>query len=206
MSGELLDPEPQDFDMTLSESWCATVLQRGAAFVAMTPQESDGFHVTGRALVRSVYLDAVLLALLQQEVVHDLTNRVPALLRPGTRLADRLALQRQLIEYRAVMWSQNIAESRIVNDILNTAQRQLELHQKLTELATDISDLAQVSRLEADRRITTLLNLLVAVSAGAGIAALLWDPGWSTLLVGVVLAGVITVVMQAYTRFAERTR
>jgi len=206
MSGSLLGPEPTDVDVALSSSWCVTVLQRGAAFVGRTPQREDSFHAIGRVLARSVYLDAILLALVQREVVQGLTDQVPGLLASGTRLAERLDLQRHLIEYRAAVWTQSASESQHMDAVLNAAQRQFGLQDRQTELATDIADLAQMSQLEADRRIGTLLNWLIAISTGAGLAALVLDPGLAALGIGVALSAVIAAAMFLYSRRAEKQR
>jgi hypothetical protein len=205
MGGALWEADPQWFDLELSPSWTATVLARGAAFVGRT-SVSDEYHDTGRVLARSVYLDGILLALLQQEIVHDLTDRVPGLLQPGTRLESRLALQRQLINYRAGIWSQTVAESQHMNGVLTALQRQFNLPDKQAELATDIADLAQISQQEANRRITVLLNVLIAVSAGAAVAALIFDPGGRAVIAGVVAALVIGALLTAWGRHAERAR
>jgi hypothetical protein len=205
MGGALRESDRQWFDLALSTSWSASVLARGAAFVGLTPA-SDEYHATGRVLTRSVYLDAVLLGLAQREIVHDLTARVPLLLTRDSKLQDRLALQRQLIDYRAGVWTQTVAESHHMNSVLTTLQRQVDLASEQSELATDISDLAQISAQEANRRITMLLNILIVVSAGAAVAALLYDPGASAAVAGVVASAIIGVALVAWGRYAERTR
>ena len=182
-----------------------SVLARGTAFVGLTPA-SDTYHDTGRVLARSVYLDAVLLALLQQEIVNDLTTRVPDLLVRDSRLQDRLELQRQLIHYRAGVWSQTVSESQHMNNVLTTLQRQIDLAAKQAELVTDIADLAQISQQEANRRITVLLNVLIALSAGAAVAALIYDPGGPAVVAGVVASLIIGGLLVAWGRYAERTR
>ena len=205
LGGPLLEPGQHWFDLALSTSWCVSVLARGAAFVGLTPP-SDTYHETGRVLARSVYLDAVLLALLQQEIVNDLTTRVPALLVRDSRLQDRLDLQRQLINYRAGVWLQTVSESQHMNNVLTTLQRQIDLAAKQAELVTDIADLAQISQQEANRRITVLLNVLIAVSAGAAVAALIYDPGGPAVVAGVVASLIIGGLLVAWGRYAERTR
>ena len=205
MGGALRDPEQQWFDLDLSPSWCVSVLARGTSFVGLTPV-TDTYHDTGRVLARSVYLDAVLLVLLQQEIVNDLTASVPDLLVPGSKLKDRLELQRRLIHYRAGVWSQTIAESQHMNNVLTTLQRQIDLADKQAELATDIADLARISQQEANRRITALLNVLIALSAGAAVAALVSDPGSRAVVTGAVATVVIGVILVVWGWLAERTR
>lgn len=205
MGGDLRQPARQWYDLDLSSSWCACVLARGTAFVGLTPA-SDTYHATGRVLARSVYLDAVLLALLQQEIVNDLTSRVPQLLVRGSKLKDRLELQRQLINYRAGVWSRTVSESQHMNRVLTTLQHQIDLADMQTELGTDIADLAQISQQEANRRITVLLNVLIALSAGAAVAALIHDPGRQALIAGALVTALIGVVLVVWGWAAERTR
>lgn len=205
LGGGLRSQEQQWFDHDLSPSWCASVLARGTAFVGLTPA-SDAYHDTGRVLARSVYLDAVLLGLLQQEIVKDLTTRLPQLLVRGSSLSDRLELQRQLIHYRAGVWSRTVSESRHMNDVLTTLQRQIDLADMQAELGTDIADLAQISQQEANRRVTFLLNVLIALSTGAAVAALIYDPGPKALVAGAVATALMGALLVAWGRRAERTR
>lgn len=159
------DPSLLSGKVWLSRDWRALVLRDGMAYVALTPRPPAGgasFHDVARVYVRSIYLDVLLLAILQLNAVHGYAEALAAV-----RVEDEpigLAksieeLEAGLLRLRTGLWWRDVARrGGPASAILAAFQRQHQLTDLYTQIVADLTDMSRyvlarrASLEEADRQ------------------------------------------------------
>jgi hypothetical protein len=151
--------------LPLSRDWSALVLRDGAAFVAQTAAP----FTRGPAplYVRSIYLDALALGVLQQLALLALADRLAALDDPGRHPRDVERLEASLSHLRNSLWWQHLTQHSVANDLLAALQEQRRLPDLLAQTVDELEDYTR----QASLRFSRYLNLFVAVLAVSGLVA-----------------------------------
>jgi hypothetical protein len=188
------DPTLFDGEISLSASWRALVLRQGVAFVTTRPVAEDSFLSTfAPAHVRTIYLDTLLLGLVQRSLINQLADEVAhAALWPSSPATVR-RLNRELLEFRAAIWRQQITTAGHANRLLMAYQQQNLLPQLLDASASSIADLAANLQDESNLRASSMLGLIALVGFPMSIVLtgvqVLGVSGWGALAGGIVVGG-----------------
>lgn len=194
MKAAALRKQDAEYEVELSASWVASVLNAGAAFVGRSGT-GDAFHETAAVLVHSVYLDALLLALCQERGVDYLSRQVGDLWAEGKSLTAVKRLERDALRFRAQVWWTDISPILHANRILRRLQDERDLPRSEPRLRADVDDMVAYASARRADRTNALLSLFVIAGFGVGGAALIADPGLIAVVWGVVLSLTAWLIM-----------
>lgn len=150
-------PDPEDPGLLagkvwLSHDWRALVLRDGIAYVALTPhspaREGDGsFHDVARVYVRSIYLDVLLLGIMQLDAVHGYVEAIAAVHVEDDPIAIAKTieeLEAGLLRLRTGLWWRDVTRrGGPMSAILNAFQRQHHLPDLYTQIVQDLTDMSR---------------------------------------------------------------
>lgn len=131
----------------LSADWCGLVLRDGVALVGRRADKgaSDPFYNHAELYARSIYLDALLIGILQLQGISELEDALAAAL--DDPAASRLAeLERRVTEFRHELWWQHLSAHGVPNQFLGAYQRQHRLRDRFDQALTEISDFNRLHR------------------------------------------------------------
>lgn len=193
---DLDDPALRTGTVHLSGSWRAQVLRDGAAFVGY---ESDGASMaflseSAPCYVRSIYMDAFLLGMMQVIWLNALADRMPVL-DQGSTMDSLQTVHRSLLRFRNTMWWQHAASSGISNNLLLEFQNQQSVAVLLEELVVGVDGLSVLASEAHAERVNAALSLITLVALPLGLVMtavqILSSDGvaWmlSALVIGLVL-------------------
>jgi hypothetical protein len=180
--------------------WNALVLRDGAAVVSLQTSQED-FSQTSRVLTHTVYLDALLFALIQRDLVDESGARaVTATLDSPDEL---VALEAAHFELKRGYWRTSLTDKRTAptDDILRAFQDQLLTARDVAEVDERVKDGArlanslQTARVEAAQsRLNQLVQNVTVVFGALGLAfgaAAVWaEPSFELLLWALVAGGI----------------
>lgn len=200
--------EPADSEIIrLSVDWHAVVLRDGMGVVGIRPEEgpSDPFFGYAELYLRTIYLDAVLLGLLQRQTITRLEGQMATTLdsSPSATMAE---LEREIGLFRRRLWAQHLTTHGIPNRILAAYQRQHELRERFDQILTEISDFNRLTRDDENRHVNSAVVLFTLVTVPAGIALALLQVLQSNdprLLAAVILTCVGSTALLLRTRSAR---
>ena len=143
-------PDLSNGTVWLSYDWRALVLRDGIAYVATTTCKPtaglahNNFHMTARAYVRALHLDALLLGIVQLTTLQRHADATSEIGDGGQIDAARIAeLEARLLKIRARVWWQDIAQrGEQVGSVLRAFQNQhrvTAIYRKIVEDLTDAS-------------------------------------------------------------------
>lgn len=162
--------------LRLSADWRALVLRDGAAFVATRPDRGvdDTFFGFAETNVRTVYLDALLLGMLQDHAITHLEEQLGAALdapRPHVLMSE---LEQQVTRFRQRLWWLHISRHGIGNELLSGYQDQHHLRDRFTQLNAEIVEFNHTARDDTDYHVQATVGLftLITIPATVGFAAL----------------------------------
>jgi len=200
LPGPLQRPELGIQDLTISRSWVAAVLRTGSAFVGSTAERSDPFHITAEIHVHTIYLDAILVALIQRDCIEERSNALVAAWESSTPVKEIARQERQIINLRGQAWWLEISQAENPNRLLSALQIQFRLPEQLERLNRDVLDLARITDAARQERTNRSLNFLVIASAALGLAALIAEPGLQAALWGIGLAIIVWMLIALHGR------
>jgi hypothetical protein len=170
------DPRLLDGIVHLSAAWGALVLRDGAAFVAMPDATDDVFLATlAPVYVRSIYVDALLLGVLQERALNSFANRLALLDSRHARAAEIPALETELTQFRNVLWWQHITTQGPGNEIIMRYQAQHRLPALLEQIVWEFSDYSRQVESASNVRTGAALGLITLVGLPLTLA-LTGDP------------------------------
>ncbi|MET9494344.1 hypothetical protein [Streptomyces sp. NPDC006552] len=203
------EPAVRSGTVVFSADWRALVLREGAAFVGMTPdREDEGFHALAEAHVHSIYLDAVLIGVMQLYALNEVANAVAST--PAGRLdADALAsLEHRLMNVRRRLWFSHVTVRGKGNELLRQFQDQHALPALLDNIISELSDAARLVEAVTNRGVNAALGLLTILGLPIGIAfssAAVWgEPHPRLFLISALAAVAGAVVVVAVVRPARQ--
>jgi hypothetical protein len=145
------DPGLLDGTVWLSRDWRALVLRDGIGYVALTPRSSEeagrSFHDVARVYVRSIYLDVMLLGILQLDAVQGYAGALAAVHiadEPFSLAKGVEKLEAGLLRLRTGLWWRDVTRhGGPASAILEAFQRQHHLPDSYTQIVADLTDLSR---------------------------------------------------------------
>ncbi|MCG5213108.1 hypothetical protein [Streptosporangium sp. KLBMP 9127] len=164
--------EPADADVIrLSIDWHAVVLRDAMAVTGLRPDQGAGDTFFGYAdlYLRSIYLDAILLGILQNQALTQLEARMTTAL-DSSMATTMTHLEREVSTFRHQLWSQHLTPRRAPNQLLAAYQREHALRERFEQILTEISDYNRLTRDDETQRVNSAVVLFTLVTVPAGIA------------------------------------
>lgn len=164
--------EPADNEIIrLSSDWHAVVLRDGMGVVGVRPDrgQDDPFFCYAELYLRSIYLDAVLLGMLQKQWLIHLEERMAAAL-DSSLSATMAGLEREVSSFRHRLWAQHLTPHGTPNRLLTAYQRQHALPERFEQILTEISDFNRLTRDDENRHVNSAVVVFTLVTVPAGIA------------------------------------
>jgi hypothetical protein len=150
----------------LSRSWRALVLRDGISFVGMEPVSAPTakfLQSHAATYVRSIYLDVLLLGLLQHRSLNNFADRLSTLDARSQRHRAIPTMQDDLTRFRNTFWWQHVTSSGTGNSLLLAFQGQHRLPDLLDQIVDEFDDYAQQVGASTNARTGAALGLLTLV-------------------------------------------
>ncbi|MFC0862543.1 hypothetical protein ACFHYQ_09575 [Sphaerimonospora cavernae] len=165
-----LEPR-EDEIIRLSSDWHAVVLRDGMGVVGIRPDQGrdDKFFGYAELYLRSIYLDAILLGLMQQQGITHLEKRMAAAL-DSSLTATMADLEGRVSAFRHHLWAQHLTPHGIPNRVLTAYQRQHALRERFEQILLDISDFNRLNRDEENRYVNSAVVVFTLATVPTGIA------------------------------------
>ncbi|GLW10224.1 hypothetical protein Misp01_53520 [Microtetraspora sp. NBRC 13810] len=195
--------EPADSEIIrLSSDWHAVVLRDGMSVVGVRADQGqdDPFFGYAELYLRSIYLDAVLLGMLQKQALTSLEERMASEL--DSSLSVTMAeLEREVSAFRHRLWAQHLTPHGTPNRLLTAYQRQHVLRERFEQILTDISDFNRLTRDDESRHVNSAVVVFTLVTVPTGIALALLqvlEPNgpWLFAIVGGVCAVLVALLLR----------
>ncbi|MGY1434569.1 hypothetical protein [Streptomyces reniochalinae] len=158
--------------LRLSADWSALVLRQGAAFIGHRRDHgpSDPFYGYAELHARSIYLDALLLGMIQRTHIDHLTEDLAQVF-TGPGEANRLSkLERRIAHFRSTYWRQHLTTHGIANDLLIAYQQQYRLSDRFTEILAEAADHNRLIQTQENQQISGALGVLTILGLPLGTA------------------------------------
>ncbi|MFB9679469.1 hypothetical protein [Streptosporangium vulgare] len=170
-------PDPQNLEpadseiIRLSVDWHAAVLRDGMGVIGVRTDDGaeDRFFGYGELYVRSIYLDALMLGLLQNQGLRHLEEHSVAAL-DSPRTEAMAELEREVGSFRRRLWAQHLTSHGIPNRLLTAYQRQHGLRERFEQILTEISDANRLTREDETRHVNSAVVVFTLITVPAGIA------------------------------------
>ncbi|MFF5213426.1 hypothetical protein [Streptosporangium sp. NPDC000396] len=197
--------EPADNEIIrLSSDWHAVVLRDGMGVVGVRPDQGrdDPFFGYAELYLRSIYLDAVMLGMLQKQGLTRLEERIAATL--DTSLTATMAeLEREVSSFRHRLWAQHLTPHGTPNRLLTAYQRQHVLRERFEQILTEINDFNRLTRDDENRHVNSAVVVFTLVTVPAGIALALLqvletNEPWLFATVGGVCIVLIALLLRTH--------
>lgn len=146
------DPHLLDGMVWLSRDWRALVLRDGIAYVALTPRQSaqegvNSFHDVARVYVRSIYLDVLLLGIMQLNAIRSYADALAAVHveKDSVSLAELVEkMEADLLQLRTGLWWRDVTRrGGPASEILIAFQQQHHLPGLYTQIVQDLTDMSR---------------------------------------------------------------
>lgn len=192
--------------LRLSRDWSALVLRDGTAFLGRRPDRGadDPFFGSAELYFRSIYLDALLLGMIQRAALVSIADDVAALGDPIRRPGAVHALERRLTEFRNVYWWSHLSGHGSVNDLTAAYGRQHRLPELSRQVVEEVGYYASQVQTAAADRASALLGLLTLVGLPLGavigvfqILSIDSAPALAAAVLAAILASVLVVATVA---------
>jgi hypothetical protein len=201
-------PQPMAGILRLSADWSALALRDGAAFLGRRRDRgtNDPFFGYAELHARTVYLDALLLGMIQRDHIDQLTESLSGVF-DGPHLTQRVAeLERHIAAFRSTYWRQHLTAHGPANDILLAYQNQHRLPARFNEILAEATDYSRLVQAEENQRISGALGVLtilgLPLSTTLAVQQILGDSSpWHLLAyVGGALASTAAILTTRYGR------
>ncbi|MER5477953.1 hypothetical protein ABT026_13410 [Streptomyces sp. NPDC002734] len=155
----------------ISADWSALVLRQGAAFLGHRADTGEGdFYAFAALHFRTVYLDALLLGMLQRDHIDVLTDQLSEVF-DAAGLAGRVAaLERNIAVFRSTYWRQHLTAHGPANDLLLAFQRQHRLPERFAEILAEAADYSRLVQTRESQQISGALGVLTILGLPLGTA------------------------------------
>jgi len=183
----------------LSADWTALVLRDGVAFVGNSPAKF--LAVTAPVLIRTIYLDALLLGKVQSEWLARIAGDIAELGDPGSKPERLEEIERRLNYFRNVFWWQHLTPHGHANLLLRRYQSQHALPELASQIVSELADYSRQARTAAAARSNALLAALtlvgLPVATALGILQALGADRWVDIGIAMGAALVVTLLLFA---------
>ncbi|WP_326637721.1 hypothetical protein OG884_27880 [Streptosporangium sp. NBC_01755] len=201
-------PDPKNLEpanneiIRLSSDWHAVVLRDGMGVIGLRTDQGrdDPFFGYAELYLRSIYLDAVLLGMLQKQELTRLEERMAGAL--DSSLAATMAkLEREVSSFRHRLWAQHMTPHGIPNRLLSAYQRQHALRERFEQLLTEIGDFNRLTRDDENRHVNSAVVVFTLITVPAGIALALLqvletDEPWLLTTVAVTCVALTALLLR----------
>jgi len=176
----------------LSRDWRGLVLRDGIAFLGLRTDggSEDPFFNDAEVYFRTIYLDALLLGIVQRKSVGQIADALACLEDPLGKPDQLYVLHRHLLEVRNRYWWQHVTAAGPASDILDQYQRQHRLEELSSQIFVELAEYAGQMQAASSERTNALLGLLtlVGIPVGTGLAVLqtLHEDNWEVIVVTVL--------------------
>ncbi|ACZ85383.1 hypothetical protein [Streptosporangium roseum] len=201
-------PDPQNLKPTgneiirLSSDWHAVVLRDGMGVVGIRPDRGrDGaFFGYAELYLRSIYLDVILLGMLQKQGLTRLEGRMAAAL-DSSLSATMAELEREVSSFRHRLWAQHLTPHGTPNRLLAAYQCQHALRERFEQILTEINDFNRRTREDENRHVNSAVVVFTLVTVPSGIALALLqvletNEPWLFAAVAVACAALIALLLR----------
>lgn len=166
---------PKQESIWISADWSALVLRDGMALTGTRPDRgaSDSFYNHAALYSRTIYLDAILIGILQLHGISELEESLAANL-DSSPPRGMLQLEERIARFRHQLWWQHLSAAGTPNHFLTAFHVHHRLPERFDQVLAEISDYNRVGRENESRSIngTVLLFTLATVPAGIALALL----------------------------------
>ena len=183
----------------LSAGWKALILRDGSAFLGSGADMGSVYGLASDPEVhfRSIYLDAILLGMIQRLRLGAIADDLASFSDPANDPERLDELERELAGFRNAYWWRHLGSQWHGTEILRAYQRQHEIPELLDQVVSQLGDSARVAQTAATQRTEALLGLLAVVGLPYGLAVAIFHSlethDWQWLLVSLAAATVVTI-------------
>lgn len=192
---ELVEAE----SVRLSADWTALVLRDGVAFVGNSPARF--LAETAPVLIRTIYLDALLLGKVQSRWLARIAGDIAELGDPGSNPERLEQIERRLNYFRNVFWWQHLTPHGPANVLLRRYQGQHALPELASQIVSELADYSRQAGTAAAARSNALLAALTLVGFPAatalGILQVLGADRWVDIGIAMGAALIVTLLLFA---------
>jgi hypothetical protein len=206
--------------LRLSADWSGLVLRDGLALAATSTRDVQ-FHLSARVYARSIYLDALLLALIQKLAAQELNRKVAAEMETPNDLTASGAerLEEEFLRFRSLLWGSHPADrGGTIDEIVRRAHDQHRLPALVEKLTSDLQDISRFIQSRVTRRreqrgfliavisavflVPSLVFTMASMLAAPSVAAFAWCSA-ITVVAWIGIAGGIGIWRQMSKRSEE---
>lgn len=143
-------------DLAMSSTWTARVLRDGASFIGYEESVDGSQDLSFASLAlyaRTIYLDALLLGIIQRQWLNNLADRIGGTaIHHHREIAVVENIDRAVSQFRASVWWRAAAHGSNGDKLITAFQEQHRLQELLESSAVEISDLVRQARTEVQRK------------------------------------------------------
>jgi hypothetical protein len=207
-------------ELSLSTTLFARVLRDGTAFVARertTTGVRDPSVSSLRFYVRTIYLDALLLGLLQRHSLNELADRIGSVaIRQDQEINVIEGFDKDLSRFRASLWWRAAAWGSHGDKLITAFQEENRLPELLSNSTIEVAELVRQARtgveqatLASARRTERVVTLLTVVALPSVPILSVWQGvsgKWRGLPIALVVYLVVALALYTALRAAQRRR
>jgi hypothetical protein len=190
--------------LRFSRDWTALVLRDGAAFLGARPDEGerDPFFGAAEVYFRSIYVDALLLGMIQRMGLHAIADDIASVDDPQFQPDQVQRIERRLSRFRNVYWWTHLSGHGHANDLTTAYGRQHRLPELATQLFNELSEFSRQIQTAAADRTNALLGLItllgLPIGATIGVLQVLGNDSALVLAITVAVATAMTFALIRY--------
>ncbi|WP_159942116.1 MULTISPECIES: hypothetical protein [unclassified Nocardiopsis] len=166
---------PEQKRIWISADWSVLILREGMALLGTRPDlgASDPFYNHAALYARTIYLDAVLIGLLQLHGIRELEDDLSAVHDPGSPMGMSV-LEHHIARFRHRLWWQHLSAHGVPNQFLEELHLQHRLPERFEQILSEVSDYNHVIRAKESTTVngSVLLFTLATVPAAIALAFL----------------------------------
>lgn len=155
----------------LSRDWSVLMLRDGAAFLGHRPDrgQEDVYFSHAEVYFRSIYLDALLLGMMQRAALQAIADDVAELGDPIREPKEVRRIERRLTEFRNVYWWRHLSGHGTVNELTRAYGRQHHLDELSRQIVEEVTEYSRQAQTAAADRTNALLGFLTLVGLPLGL-------------------------------------
>jgi hypothetical protein len=173
---ESYPPDPLALDelaastIRFSRDWSALVLRDGVGFLGRRPDlgAEDPFYPSAELYFQSIYLDSLLLGMVQRYALEALADNVAALRDPIRAPGAVHRTERSLTEFRNVYWWTHLSGHGPANELNRVYGAQHRLPELSQQLFSEISEYSRQVQTAASEQSSAFLGLLTIIGLPLG--------------------------------------